>query len=51
MVQTLHSFVSSLAIAHNESELRSRFMDSAKELFDAQTWGWKLLYVPITGNW
>jgi DNA-binding CsgD family transcriptional regulator len=43
MVQTLHSFVSSLAIAHNESELRSRFMDFAQELFDAQTWGWKSL--------
>ncbi|MCU0534814.1 MAG: LuxR C-terminal-related transcriptional regulator [Hydrococcus sp. Prado102] len=43
MVQTLHSLVSSLAIAQNESELRSRFMDSARELFEANTWGWKSL--------
>jgi len=41
MVSKLHSLFATLANATNESELRSRFMDAAGELFEAQAWGWK----------
>jgi DNA-binding CsgD family transcriptional regulator len=43
MHQKLHNLFSNLAIAASEPELRSRFMDSAGEIFDAKAWGWKFL--------
>lgn len=41
MVSKLHCLFSALANAKNESELRSRFMDAAGNIFEAQAWGWK----------
>lgn len=43
MHQKLHNLFSNLAIAASERELRSRFMDSAGDIFDAKAWGWKFL--------
>jgi DNA-binding CsgD family transcriptional regulator len=43
-IQTkLHELFHNLAIAVNERELRSQFMNSAGEIFEARTWGWKFL--------
>jgi DNA-binding CsgD family transcriptional regulator len=43
MQTNLHKLFHNVAIALDERELKSQFIDAAGEIFEARAWGWKVL--------